>query len=134
MVTKMQRGAKNTKPMIGRALYQEGNIEMTEAKKRTPVDTRPNASYPHQQAPHPGQLRASGRVDIPKVEGKEVQVVLSFGQGPSGDYAIYVHEDPDAIHPVGQWKYLESVLMESQRYMGQRLASRMDLNALVNNQ
>lgn len=93
---------------------------MTEAKRRTPVDTRPNA-------PHPGQLRDSGEVHEPEQKGNTVSVTLSFDT----DYAIYVHENPDAEHPVGQWKFLQSVLEESAPYMAERYARRMDIRTLV---
>jgi hypothetical protein len=48
--------------------------------------------------------------------------------GPAAPYAIFVHEDPDAIHKVGQWKYIESVVKESVPYMAVRIARRIDLN------
>lgn len=97
-----------------KALFIEANIEMTEMKARTPVDITPNA-------PHPGQLRASGTVHPAFREGDNIVVIVSFGT----DYAIYVHENPDAYHPVGEYKYAESVLNESRPHMPARLALRM---------
>lgn len=109
---------------VAAAMYAEGQIEMTESKRRCPVDTRPNVYYPYTKAPHPGQLRASGRAHEPERRGREITVTLSYAT----DYAVYVHENPDAFHPVGQWKYLESVLNESRGHMAARLARRIDLN------
>jgi len=75
------------------ALYEEAEEIMAEAKALTPVDT--------------GALRASGFVSPPS--GGSVE--LGFG-GPATPYAIIVHEDLSAFHPVGQAKYLEQPLAE----------------------
>lgn len=101
---------------FGQALRAEAEIEMTEAKKRTPVDT--------------GVLRASGYVSGPTREGQMVFVRLTFG-GPAAPYALIVHEDPYATHKVGQWKYLESVINESAPHMVKRVAARIALTRLV---
>src|SRR6266550_1314015 len=90
-------------------LYASAEEVMTRAKELTPVDT--------------GNLRASGHVQQPKVEAGIVTLELGFG-GPAGagnvgdsnsqevGYALYVHEDLNVNHPVGQAKYLETPLME----------------------
>lgn len=109
----MQRIHKNLPDEIGRALYVETEIETKEAKRRTPVDK--------------GPLRASVHTVGPIREWRSVYTEIVAG-GPSAPYAIYVHEDPDAFHPVGQWKYIESVIMESRPYMATRVAKRIDLN------
>ena len=109
---------------VAAALYKEAQIEMTEAKKRTPVDT--------------GALRNSGRVEKPKVTEGEISVRMAFGglsggagtggQGVFRDtshYAIHVHENLDAFHKVGQAKYLESVLNESGKYLPARVGNRI---------
>ncbi len=96
--------------VAGRALREEAEIEMTEAKRRTPVDT--------------GALRASGRVEGPQLAAGDVYVTLSFG-GPAAPYALFVHENLDAYHKVGQAKYLESTLNESRPHMASRLAKRI---------
>lgn len=94
----------------GDALRAEAEIEMTKAKQRTPVLT--------------GRLRASGHVTGPDVSGDETTVTLAFG-GPAVEYALFVHENEEAFHHVGQAKYLESVLMESAPYLAQRVADRL---------
>lgn len=98
---------------VASALYVEGQIEMTESKRRCPVDT--------------GTLRASGFVAEPMRSGKNISVTLSYG-GAAETYAIIVHEDLEANHRVGQAKFLESVLNESRSSMAERIAKRVHLN------
>jgi hypothetical protein len=105
---------------VGAAIYQEAQIEMTESKRRCPVDT--------------GALRASGRVAQPVRRGRNISVTLSYG-GSSAPYAIYVHENLEANHAMppfqgGQAKFLESVLNESRQYMAVRIGNRVHLNKM----
>lgn len=109
--------AGNFRKQVDRALYQETQIELKEVKKRTPVEF--------------GELRASEHVEGPTRQGGSVWTNIVAG-GPSAPYAIYVHEDPDAFHEVGQWKYIESVLLESRPFMAARVAKRIDLNKAWN--
>jgi hypothetical protein len=116
MTMKIQKLAKEQPERMARAEYQEAQIEATEMKRRTPVDTTP-------RAPHPGNLRNSIHVEEPEIRGSRVSTIIATGaQAP---YAIYVHENPDAFHPVGEWKFMESVLNESAPYMNARLAARL---------
>lgn len=79
---------------------------MGPSKRLVPVDT--------------GALRSSGHVQPPVEAGPVVTVTLGYG-GPAGatvkgayvGYAIYVHENLTARHPVGQAKYLEQPLLEA---------------------
>ena len=100
--------ATDALPALAAAVYQEGEGVMTDAKLLTPVDT--------------GNLRASGHVSLPTVHVSEATVTLGFG-GPAGSgnhggqsnaesvgYAVYVHENMEAHHPVGQAKFLEGAL------------------------
>lgn len=105
------RAAADRHPgLVLQALVVEAELEMAEAKRRAPVDT--------------GALRASGHVSAPRHAGGEFAIDLAFG-GPAAPYAAIVHEDPDAHHPVGQWKYLESVVLESAPYLAQRVWERV---------
>ena len=89
-------------------------VELTECKKRTPVDT--------------GALRASEHVEGPTREGRKVSVAIVAG-GPAAPYALTVHEDLEANHPRGgQAKYIESTLNESAPYIGERVAKRIEIN------
>lgn len=82
---------------IAAALTQISEEVITEAKEGyVPVDT--------------GALRNTGHVEEPKVDEKEVVVTLGFGGG-NVSYALAVHENMEAQHPVGQAKYLEIPLM-----------------------
>lgn len=123
MAAKLREIAKKFPDRVKSALYVEAQIEMTEAKRRTPV-WNPDVKVP--KGVVPGALRASGRVELPKRAGRNIYVVLAFG-GPALVYAIYVHENPDAYHKIGQWKFLESVLMESRAHMAARIAARVHL-------
>jgi len=103
-VRKLKEFEERVKDRVGQwhkgtamAMMSVGEEWMTEAKKRTPVDT--------------GALRASGHVQGPEEIGDTMIVKLVFG-GPSADYAMDVHENLDAYHRVGQAKYLESVILE----------------------
>jgi hypothetical protein len=107
---KLDRIAQRIPDRVGNALYAEAEIEMGEAKRRTPVDT--------------GALRASGHVGFPVFEGRDIAVTLNFG-GPAAPYALVVHEDLGAWHAVGQAKYLESTLLESAPFLPTRIATRL---------
>ena len=84
----------------GRAVYEFAQGEVLPvAKERTPVDY--------------GTLRDSGIVDLPVIkEGLGltlITVAIGFGGG-AAHYAIWVHEDLEAKHEVGQAKFLESAM------------------------
>lgn len=100
----------------GRALMQETEIEATEARRQTPV------LY--------GILRSTVKADGPFFDGDRIYTMVSAG-GPAADYAVYVHEDLDAFHRVGNAKFIERPLMESRSFMAQRVAMRMELKGLV---
>lgn len=122
MRAKLRQIAEKFPDRVGAAIYQEAQIEMTEAKRRTPVSPTP--------APRgvvPGTLRASGQVSRPERSGRNISVTLSFG-GAAEDYAVIQHERLDYHHTTGQAKYLESVLNESREFMLARIARRVDLN------
>lgn len=116
MERKLRNVLKGFLPEVSKALFEEAQIEMAEAKRRTPVDT--------------GDLRGSGFVSKPEYNGRTVSVGMNFG-GPAAPYAIYVHEDLEAFHRVGQAKFLSSVMDESAPYMAQRVAARIKLASLI---
>lgn len=110
--------AKGMPERIGRALYRETLIESLEVVRRTPVDT--------------GRLRSTIRVIGPIYSGNRITCYIVAG-GNGVEYAIFVHEDPDALHLVGQWKYVESVILESRAYIGQRVARSMAAEIVSSN-
>jgi len=97
-----------------KALYTEAELVMTEAKKRTPVDT--------------GALRSSGLVEPPLLTGASVEVSFGFG-GPAAPYAVVQHERLDYRHTVGQAKFLEQPFNEAlpriRAAMGRVLSTRI---------
>ena len=130
LIANLNALAANMPGEVGNALRAEAEIEMTEAKKRTPLKT--------------GALRASGHVTGPTqvmsgLSGTVTEVKMGFG-GPAGSgnvggqtnstdvgYAVPVHENYDAFHPLGQAGYLSSVLLESVPHLAARVAARIDL-------
>jgi hypothetical protein len=114
MRAKIDAFARQFPDKVGAALYLEAQIEMTESKRRCPVDVT-------EHAPHPGLLRSTGIVETPVREGKKIRVTLSYGT----DYAVYVHEILTNFHKVGQAKFLESTLNESAPFIAARVARRV---------
>ena len=115
MLSTLRKIAEKFPDKVAEAIYQEAQIEMTESKRRVPVDT--------------GVLRASGRVAELERKGRHISVTLSYG-GAAEAYAIVQHERLDYFHKHGQAKFLESVLNESRPHMAARIAKRIDLNKL----
>lgn len=108
--TMEQKLGRLVKDPAGRALRSVGEVWMTEAKKRTPVEF--------------GTLRSSGHVQGPTQVAGDWQVRLVFG-GPAAKYAAAVHENLTAHHKVGQPKYLESVVVEHRRTFTREVAAMM---------
>lgn len=104
----LQKLAAAGPQILAGALYREAEAIMTEAKQRTPVKT--------------GNLRASGQVHAPEITGTGVTVTLGFGNAAVG-YAVYVHENLTARHPVGEAKFLERPLLAAAEGMDARLAT-----------
>ena len=117
MSAKILKAADNLPKRAARAERAELEIEATEMKRRTPVDTRPNA-------PHPGQLRDSIHVEEPEIKGKRIKTLVATTPQVD-DYDVVQHESPDFHHEVGEWKFMESVLNESSNSMNGRIAKRL---------
>jgi hypothetical protein len=98
--------------MIGRAILAETRIEAKESMRRTPVEY--------------GTLRSSTEVLGPFYDAG-IYCQIHVG-GPSAPYAVYVHENLEAQHTVGQAKFLESTIAESRPFMAARVAKRLNLN------
>lgn len=99
---------------VGNALEAEAGIEVTESKRKTPVQY--------------GNLRASTHHERYVRNGRDISVRIVVG-GVAADYAIYVHEDLEAHHTVGQAKFLESTIMESGPYIPERVARRLGMRS-----
>lgn len=74
------------------AVYMGGQVIITEAKKRAPLDV--------------GDLRGSGYVSTPRWDSDGVMVECGFG-GSASAYALDQHENLTYRHDVGEAKYLE---------------------------
>ena len=109
---------------LDRAIYAEANNILSDAKKRTPVDT--------------GTLRASGYVTLPQPSGAGSRVEAGFG-GAAKKYAAVVHERvyrtisegeyellvPVAHDPGTGAKFLESAVSAAQGGMAERIGARV---------
>lgn len=106
------------------ALYQEAEAIMADSKENyVPVDT--------------GALRDSGNVLKPEIVGTVISVTMSYGTGPSAEYAVPIHEDLTIHHPMhrrpgggiydctGEAKYLERPLLAAASDLASRLAVRI---------
>lgn len=83
---------------LDKAMVDTATTVLNESKRIVPVDK--------------GTLRASGRVESPKRDSTGVEVEITYG-GAASQYALIVHEDPNARHKNGQtYKYLERPVME----------------------
>ena len=83
-----------------------------------------------------GALRGSAYAAEPRVEGDHV--IGEFGYGgvatkvnpktlePSSTYAVYVHENLEAHHKVGQAKYLSTPVEAEEAQIGKMIADRMN--------
>lgn len=124
MYGRLRVGAQRFPRATREALREEMEIERKEIVNRTPKDT--------------GALRESIQVLQPAREkGSYSASVIAGGDNinpktnkPTSSYAVIVHEDPDAYHPVGQWKYIESVLRESAPSMFRRVTKRIEMRKL----
>jgi len=112
VISRLQSLGDTSTRALAAALYQEGEQLIAEAKQETPVDT--------------GALRASGHVQQPTINGRQVEVVAGFG-GVAAPYAVYVHEDLTKHHPVGNAKFLENPAKRRASGMADRVASRLEV-------
>lgn len=93
----------------------EGQVELTEMRRRTPV------RY--------GPLRASLTVTVER-NGKRITVEFGAG-GPSAPYALYVHERTELFHRVGEAKFIERPLKEVAPHWIGRIARRISLGRMM---
>lgn len=73
----LQQAGDDAVQLMADALYWEMEMVIADAKTRVPVDT--------------GNLRASGTVLPPVIDGTRIEIEAGFG-GSAGSYAIWVHE------------------------------------------
>ena len=86
-----------------------GEDVMYFSKRLCPVDT--------------GELRASGYVETYSGQSNTwIEVVLGYPK----DYAIYVHENMEAHHEVGQAKFLETPMLLKSNELPKRMVQEME--------
>ena len=90
---------KESPKKLERGLLKAGKFLLKESKKVTPLDT--------------GFLRASGKVVVNTSDKFRPELTVEY----TAPYAVYVHENPDAFHPVGDYKYLERPAREYRLHM-----------------
>jgi hypothetical protein len=93
---KLERDYNSAAP---KALYRTVAPWMEEMKDITPVQY--------------GTLRDSGQVDKPEWKAGVLTITLGFG-GAAEEYAIYVHEDLEAFHAVGEAKFMEKIIKKNE--------------------
>ena len=108
LLAKLRRLGADIPKLGAGVIYREAERIMTDAKRRTPVET--------------GALRASGQIQPPTTTPTTVSVAIGFGNS-STPYAIYVHENLRARHPVGEAKFLENAATAARRGLDARLAA-----------
>lgn len=98
-------------------LRVEAGIELAEAGRRAPIDVDPPKGRTG------GELRESARlINVSTDDG--MGVALAFG-GPTVPYAIAQHQRYYR-HDVGQREYLIDTIDQSKRFIGARLARRLE--------
>jgi hypothetical protein len=94
-------------------IEETGTLEL--AQSRTPVKT--------------GDLKASGHLGEYEVSGYESSIPIIFGTELT--YAIYVHENLQAKHTVGQAKFLESAVLDRILDKSKRIGEIIKLERLI---
>lgn len=122
----LKRAEENLYRGVRNGLVDEGEDIMERSQREfVPVDS--------------GNLRDSGQVTLSEdgtIDG--LQVILSYGDEKTADYALTVHETPSGFDPptwegkpvqftTGGPKYLEKPLFEAENGMIERIASKIRL-------
>jgi hypothetical protein len=88
-----KRAGNSHEKSLAKAVFIIANKVLNESKEIVPVDL--------------GTLKDSGQVEKPVITATDISVEITYG-GAASQYALIVHEDPNARHKDGQtYKYLE---------------------------
>lgn len=98
------------------AAYAEYKIEASEAKRLTPVDT--------------DLLRSTVDAFEPEFHGSQIYAGLEAGS-EDAFYALWVHEDMEAYHKVGQAKFIAIPMFASGPDMPRRIGERIDFGKYI---
>lgn len=93
-LTHVRQLAKEDKKALRAGMGKAGRFLLARSKALTPVST--------------GRLHASGKSRVLNNSESNPEYIVSFDT----DYAVHVHENLDAFHPVGQAKFLEEPARE----------------------
>jgi hypothetical protein len=119
LVREIQHMEQALPAQLARALHNEANQTMAEAKLITPV-----GQYSVGSKKVGGTLRDSGFVDEPQISGTTIEVPLGFG-GAAEAYALVQHEHTEYHHDVGEAKFLEKPMLQHASGLAERLAADM---------
>lgn len=72
-----------------------------------------------------GALKATGALNV-EIEGNAIIATISYGSDEVG-YAVIVHEDLEAHHPVGEAKFLERPLLDAAPTLGAKFGVEFEL-------
>jgi hypothetical protein len=113
---RLERLAVEAPKELGDAIYQEALVIRKVSRDRTPVRF--------------GVLKGTHEVSKPDIAKGNASVSITVG-GPAAPYALYVHEDLQAHHDVGEAKFLEKSINEAIPNFAARIAARFDLNGVA---
>lgn len=92
VVDKLEEMKERYAEAVAAAVYERLQGIIGLSQRMVPVDT--------------GRLRASAFVTSPMAQGTALKFVIGYGT----EYAVFVHEDTDATHNVGESKFLQKAV------------------------
>lgn len=105
-------GGSRVIPAVAQAMNEEGQLIFDESQELVPVEF--------------GDLQRSGSLSLAKQVGNALEVEITYG-GFGAEYALYVHEDPDARHDEGKsYNYLGGPMEKAAPGYFDRVNERMD--------
>jgi len=93
---------------VKQKLLEDVNIIKDLSVNLTPIDT--------------GKLRKSAYVR----KNKDDRTTIVYDVGYSADYALYVHENLNANHPIGQAKFLQTASRKHRQQMKKNIINAMN--------
>jgi hypothetical protein len=110
---------------LAEVVDESAAVIFKESQKLVPVGGPPTSP----RDPHPGELKASGRVGtaVPNARRGEVEISISYGaEGLSEPYAFRQHEDLTYRHKPGQTaKYLERPILDEADRLNDRIVRKL---------
>lgn len=91
-VRAIKRVPKEHRKKLKKGMHEAGQFLKDRSRELVPVDT--------------GNLYRSAYFRV-RERTHDVRLEVGYSKNGQAPYAIYVHEDPDAFHPIGEYKFLE---------------------------